>query len=74
VADPIILVDFEFGFTSGEVLTVYDVQEGRDDVVRSPDGSLCIQLKPSPDVLERYEVKPQSLAWQKTTQRTLEQK
>jgi len=70
MADPLILIDYEFHFTSGDVRTV-EVQDGRDTIMRGED-RFIVERHPDSQTIECTEVTKSKLDYTVVTKRTVD--
>ena len=70
MADPLVYVDYEFGFTHGDPQWV-TILVGRDTITIQND-SIAFEVREDPDAIESLTVMLASVSYQRTTRRTVQ--
>ena len=70
MSEPLILVDYEFGFRDGKDGVFVTVQQGRDQVHGNGD-EISLLIHPSEDTVDEITVYRSALAYERRTTRTI---
>ena len=74
MADPLILIDYEFGFTNGDVITPqHEFQAGRDSIETRSNGDVILRLQPDDHTTETIEVMRDKLNYKRIIRREVKE-
>lgn len=71
MSEPVVIYDFEFGFLAGGAPLFITAHQGRDHIA-ADEARVKIELHPDEDTVEEVIVSRASLAYMRTTQRTVQ--